>query len=115
MLSTTPIITTSMVEVSVLLQLVPTMAGGTQQTTTTDMEAAQVARLHVLTTVVDLLLTITIDTVAAQALQLRNPTMAGATQQISTISMVEAPAVLQHDPTMVEALPQITMTDTEAA
>jgi hypothetical protein len=90
MLSTTPTITTSMVEVSVLQQLAPTMAVVTQQTTMTDMEAAQVAQLHVLTTVEDLQLTFTIDTAAVQA-------------------------VLQLARTMVEELPQITMTDMEAA
>ena len=104
-----------MVEVSVLQLLAPTMAVATQQTTMTDMEAAQVAQLQVLTTVVDLQLTFTIDTVAVLALQLRNPIMAVATQQITTISMVAAQVVQQPVLTTVEEQLQITMTGTEAA
>lgn len=115
MLSTTQTITTSMVEVSDLQLLAPTMAVATQQTTMTDMEAALVAQLQVLTTVVDLQLTFTIDTVEVQALQLRNPTMAVVTQQITMISMVAVQVVQQLAPTMEEEQPQITMTGTEAA
>ena len=98
-----------MVAVSVLQQHIPTTVVDTPRTITTSMEVARGAQRQVLTMVVELLPTTTIDMVVVLALLQQILIMAVATPLITTTDTVVAQVVQRRVLTMVvEQLPTTT-------